>query len=68
MHGRQSEDASFALEALLDSFVNENINHQSSGGISAEEANAAFDMAAENLREWFESWLDNMYDQNYSGE
>ena len=69
--GQQQEDASYALEALLDSYVDKAVSEMSGGGmedLSAEDERMAFDAATAELEQWFKYWVDNMYDQNQSGE
>ena len=66
--GQEQENASYALEALLDSYVNEAIMQMGSDDRTAEDERMAFDGAVAQLEQWFKYWVDNMYDQNESGE
>ena len=53
--GQEQEDASYALEALLDAFIDQsdtlNPNY--------------FENAVGELRDWFNYWIDNALDQRH---
>ena len=66
--GQEQENASYALEALLDSYVDEVIMQMGDDDRTVEDERMAFDSATEELERWFKGWLDNMYDQNENSD